>query len=140
MNSLMGGLSLLPGHWTQMEKDVRKKDPEEACGIVIGEGNRAGMVIPITNILHSPTRFRMDPQEELNAFYTAEKSGLEVLAVYHSHPHGPGVPSEIDFKELSFPGIIYLIWYPEMDNWSCKGFIMKSQYDAEEVPVLIDLE
>ena len=53
----------------------------------------------------------MDPEEELKAFISVEEKGWDILAVYHSHPHGIDHPSATDIDELTFPGIIYLIWY-----------------------------
>lgn len=137
MNMLAQGIILDSDHWKVMENDVAEKFPEEACGIVIGEGATSRLVIPITNILHSHTKFRMEPQEELNAFYLAEQKGMDVLAIYHSHPHGSGKPSPTDFSELSFPGVIYLIWFTENDLWQCRGFLMHSDREAVEVPITI---
>ena len=137
MSSLTNGLSLYPDHWTQMAAGVGEAEPEEACGIIAGDGNTARLVIPITNILHSPTRFRMDPQEQLNAFLMAEEKGWDILAVYHSHPNGAGEPSPMDFEELTFPGIIYLIWYKQVDRWHCRSFIMNTHREAIEVPLTI---
>jgi proteasome lid subunit RPN8/RPN11 len=137
MNSLKQGLTLNPEHWAQMEADVVLNAPKEACGIIAGTGNQSQLVIPVTNILHSPSRFRMEPQEELNAFYMAEEKGLDLLAVYHSHPHGAGEPSVTDYDELTFPGIIYLIWYKGFGEWRCRGFLMNTRIDSIEVPVII---
>ncbi len=140
MNSLSSGIFLLPEHWTQMESDVTSRPAQEACGLVAGETNHATQVFPITNILHDPYRFRMDPQEELQAFLLIEEKGWEVLAVYHSHPHGIHHPSPTDLAELTFPGIIYLIWYEQSGTWRCRGYLMKSQEDQVEVPVIISTE
>jgi proteasome lid subunit RPN8/RPN11 len=137
MNSLLNGLYLIQDHWAQMEADVRVKAPEEACGIVIGEGNNSRFVIPVTNILHSPSRFRMEPKEQLSAFQLAEENGLDILAVYHSHPQGINKPSATDFEELTFPGTIYLIWFMVATKWNCRGYLMYPQMDAVEVPVII---
>ncbi|HSB66097.1 MAG TPA: M67 family metallopeptidase, partial [Anaerolineales bacterium] len=87
-----------------MRADVSSKDFEETCGIIVGEGNIARLVIPITNILHDPHRFRMDPQEQLNVFMLAEEKDWEIIAIYHSHPHGISTPSATDYSELTFPG------------------------------------
>ena len=122
-------------HWAQMEEDVISKAPEEACGLVGGIKNQALIVMPITNELHSNVRFRMDPKEEVDAFINIEKQGWEVLAVYHSHPMGIDQPSETDLEELTFPGIIYLIWYHQGKEWHCRGFLMESRNKAGEVPV-----
>lgn len=124
-------------HWVQMRENVGSKAPEEACGLVGGIENQAMIVVPITNELHSNVRFRMDPKEEVEAFINIEKQGWDVLAVYHSHPMGIDRPSATDFKELSFPGIIYLIWYHKGKEWHCRGFQMRSSREAGEVPVII---
>lgn len=138
MNSPAGNFYLLPQHWALMEADVRLKAPEEACGIVAGEHNHARLVIPVTNVLHSPHRFRMDPEEELKALYQVEERGLEIIAVYHSHPHGIDRPSPTDHAELTFPGTIYLIWYEYNQQWHCRAYKMNSQDDSEEISLVIN--
>ncbi len=108
--------------------------------MVAGQLNHARLVIPVTNILHDPYRFRMDPQEELQAFLLTEEKGWEVLAVYHSHPRGISRPSPTDQTDLTFPGIIYLIWYQQSGAWNCRGYLMQSQTSQVEVPVIISTE
>lgn len=137
MSALRLGIYLTPDQWEQMEKDVAAKVPEEACGFVVGSGNVARLIIPVTNSLHDPYRFRMDPQEQLTAFLLAEEKGWEILAVYHSHPHGISTPSATDYNELTFPGLIYLIWYQDTNQWRCRGFIMEAKAGTGEVPVMI---
>jgi proteasome lid subunit RPN8/RPN11 len=137
MNDLSGGLRLTPEQWAQMQADVSLRNSEEACGLVAGQGNRANLVIAVSNILHDAHRFRMDPQEELRAFQIIEEQGLEVLAIYHSHPYGIHRPSATDLAELTFPGVIYLIWYQHIDTWHCRGYLMNTGGSAIEVPVII---
>ena len=137
MNSLTNGLYINTDHWAQMAADVKSKVPEEACGIVVGQNNRSQLVIPVTNILHSPFRFRMEAEEQLNVFLLAEEKNLDILAIYHSHPQGIDQPSATDFLELTFPGIVYLIWYIKVNQWNCRGYLMYPQRDAIEVPVII---
>jgi len=137
MNSLSGGLYLNILQWTEMEADIRAKAPEEACGIVLGEGNHSKVVIPVINILHSPTRFRMEPEGQLRAFLLAEEKKLDILAVYHSHPQGIDQPSATDIQELTFPGIIYLIWYIKEIKWNCRGYLMYPHMNGLEVPVML---
>lgn len=131
------GLYLNPDHWAQMEADVKVKSPEEACGIVVGERNHSRLIIPVTNILHNPFRFRMEPKEQLNAFLLVEERKWDILAIYHSHPQGINEPSVTDYEELTFPGIIYLIWYKVGNDWNCRGFLMNTRMDAAEIPVII---
>ncbi len=140
MNFPLSRLILSPEHWAKMEADVSARIDEEACGLLLGLHGHIGLVVPISNILHDPHRFRMDPQEELNAFLLADENGWEILAVYHSHPKGISSPSPTDISELSFPGIIYLIWYEEGDAWHCRGYLMQRDADITEIPVKVSTD
>ncbi len=137
MNLLSRGLYLAPSQYLQMQDDVLNRAEEEACGLVIGDGNRARLIIPITNMLHSTTRFRMDPEEQLKAFLLAEEMGAEILAVYHSHPLGISHPSPTDIDELTFPGIVYLIWFQAVNEWFCRAYLMQDPTTISEVPLII---
>jgi proteasome lid subunit RPN8/RPN11 len=137
MNTIPHRLYLTAVQWARMEADVAAKVPEEACGLVVGKENHTKLIIPITNILHDAYRFRMDPEEQLKAFLLAEEKGWDILAVYHSHPHGINSPSVTDYNELTFPGIIYLIWYQDANRWNCRGYIMQAQTGTGEVAVII---
>jgi proteasome lid subunit RPN8/RPN11 len=137
MNSLLSGIQLTIAHWEQMKADVASRSAEEACGFVLGEGHAARMVIPVKNIYHDRFKFRMDPQEELDAFILAEQRGWEVLAIYHSHPQGIDRPSNSDLDELTFPGVVYIIWYQSDSKWQCRAYLMQSQSNSEEVPITI---
>jgi proteasome lid subunit RPN8/RPN11 len=137
MKPFSAGIYLAYEHWKQMEQDAVSRSPEEACGFVAGEGDQSRVILPITNILHDPFRFLFDPDEELKAFLFIEDKGWDILAVYHSHPRGIDHPSATDFAELTFPGIIYLIWYQNANQWSCLGYLMESDKVASEVPVII---
>ena len=110
--------------------------PEEACGLVAGVAGRAQQVIPATNTLHSPVRYRMEPLEQLKAFQRIESSGWELLAIYHSHPAGPSRPSPTDIQEAAYPGVVHLIWSRIDHKWRCKGFIIEMGA-VEEVPLKI---
>jgi [CysO sulfur-carrier protein]-S-L-cysteine hydrolase len=134
---MLRGLFLNKSHWVQMEEDIIAKAPEEACGIILGEDNQSQIVIPITNILHSSTRFRMEPKEQLVAFLLAEEKSLEILAIYHSHPQGIDKPSITDLEELTYPEIFYLIWYSTDSIWNCRVYLMTHLKQAIEVPVII---
>ena len=80
------------------------------------------IALPITNELHSPVRFRMDPAEQLQAFLQFESQGLDLLAIYHSHPNGPPHPSPTDIAEFTYPGVLYLILSPGPSGWQVREF------------------
>jgi proteasome lid subunit RPN8/RPN11 len=64
----------------------------------------------------------MEPHQQIHAMLSIENSGLDLLAIYHSHPAGPDHPSRTDIEEFRYPGIVYLIWSPLNADWECRGF------------------
>lgn len=110
-----------------MLTDVQKRAPEEACGLVAGRESLTRRVFPVSNELHSRTRFRMDPSEQLKILLEIEESGCELLAIYHSHPDGPERPSATDIAEAAYPGVVHLIWHFRAGAWECLGFLIEEQ-------------
>jgi proteasome lid subunit RPN8/RPN11 len=137
LSSLSSGIRISHSQWIKMKDHVASIAPEEACGLVAGEGNQAQIIFPITNILHDRFRFRMAPEEQLDAFIQAEAEGLEIIAIYHSHPHGIDHPSTTDVAELTFPGIVYIIWYQSDVEWQCCAYLMQIEAEINELPVII---
>jgi [CysO sulfur-carrier protein]-S-L-cysteine hydrolase len=87
--------------------------PNECCGLLAGvvEGGvgRVTARYPLVNALGSPTRYESEPRGMLDAFRDMRRLGLDVLAVYHSHPTSPPVPSHLD-RELNWgPAVVNLI-------------------------------
>ena len=113
-----------------MRAAVSARVPEEACGLLAGrieaEVYSALAVFPITNVLHSPVRYRMDPTEQLAAFDEIDARGWELVAIYHSHPTGPEGPSATDIGEAYYPEVVYLIWSLNGNEWQCRGYTIQS--------------
>ncbi len=125
-------LVVSPELLAEMRGHVERLCPEEACGLLPGKGRQVTAVLPVTNELHSPVRFRMAPIEMLAAFQRIDRLGEELLGIYHSHPKGPGVPSATDVAEFAYPGVLYLIWSPlEDEGWQVRGFAIEGQLFRE---------
>ena len=105
-----------------MREHVEAERPLEACGLIAGINDQAQKVVSISNILRSPVRFRMQPQEQIEAFTTFEAQEWELLAIYHSHPNGPGFPSPTDLAEAYYPEALSLIWSRLTGEWTCRAF------------------
>jgi proteasome lid subunit RPN8/RPN11 len=106
----------------QMRLDIEQHAPEEACGLLAGLENQVNIVLPITNELHSPVRYRMAAREQLEAFEKIDQAGLELIGIYHSHPNGPNGLSATDIAEAFYPEALYLIWSAQDGVWSCRAF------------------
>ncbi len=99
---------------TEIEAQAIREYPKEACGFLAGrwEGNLAHVtaILPTANRHFSDPRhhYSIDRATYLHAEAVAQKNGLILLGVYHSHPDSPPVPSATDAK-YAFPDWIYWI-------------------------------
>ena len=107
-----------------IHKYVESCLPEEGCGLIGGKEGRAEMIITVTNADHSPSRFYMDERELVSAYLAFEEAKLDFLAIFHSHPVGPKVPSETDLQSLMYyhPGILSVILVKKGDDWQTRAF------------------
>ena len=117
----MDRIVLTRDHWDAMRSQVSADAPLESCGLLAGTGEVVRQVIPVPNALQSPTRFRFDPYAQLAAFEQIERDGLEMLAIYHSHPKGPPHPSPTDIAEAAYP-VATIIWSLQGDAWNARAF------------------
>lgn len=108
--------------WEQMRMHVSQLAPEEACGMLAGQGRRAMRVFPVENALHSPTRFLMEAHQQLAALEEIERQDWELVGIYHSHPAGPETPSPTDLAEAYYPEAAALIWSRPAGIWQCRAF------------------
>jgi proteasome lid subunit RPN8/RPN11 len=83
--------------------------PEEVCGLVAGRGGVATAAYPGRNISPTPAvTYELD-HDTLARVFDLEDAGLELAAIYHSHPHGPETPSPTDIAHAFYPDSVYLI-------------------------------
>lgn len=83
--------------------------PEEVCGLVAGRSGCATEVHPGRNISPTPrVAYELD-HDTLARMIDFEDAGLELVAIYHSHPAGPEVPSATDIARAAYPDAVYLI-------------------------------
>ncbi|MFN3310002.1 MAG: M67 family metallopeptidase [Anaerolineales bacterium] len=110
--------------------------PEEACGLLAGKDHTFQTWIPINNILRSPTRYRMDAEQQLKAFLEFEQNQQDLMGIVHSHPSGPQVPSETDIREAFYPEAIYFIFFQVNEQWDYKAYCI-NQKQTKEVKIQV---
>jgi len=89
--------------------------PEEGAGLLLGsvlkEEKKVTKILPISNAREDAARhnrYLLTAQDYLNGELEADRLGLDVLGVFHSHPDHPNRPSEFD-REWAMPWFSYLI-------------------------------
>ena len=89
--------------------------PGEGAGFLLG--NSGADLRMVTAILKLPNareesaqhnRYLLTPQDMLRSEQEADKLGLDVIGVFHSHPDHPNQPSEFD-RQWAMPWFSYII-------------------------------
>jgi len=108
--------------------------PYEACGILAGKNNCVTEIYKIKNVDESSVSYFMEAKEQLRAMKDIREKGLEMIAIYHSHPFGSAYPSQKDI-DLAFYDVYYVIvaFEPEIEVRSFK--IKDGKIDWEELVV-----
>jgi [CysO sulfur-carrier protein]-S-L-cysteine hydrolase len=101
-------LLLAPGILEEAIRHSKSAHPREACGLLVGRGS-AERLIPIKNIAADANQFEMDPAQLISVFRDLRESGEDLLAIFHSHPHGPAEPSKTDIERAYYPQAAHLI-------------------------------
>lgn len=99
-----------------------REAPLECCGILAGKGRTVAQIYETRNADDSPTSYLMDPDEQLRVFREMEEEGLDMVAIYHSHPNTIPFPSVRDVRLAWYPGVAYLIISLKDGETSVKGF------------------
>jgi proteasome lid subunit RPN8/RPN11 len=133
-------LALAAAQWREIVAHVQSELPNEACGLLGGEGGTVRRVYPVENILHSPWEYQMDPQRQVEVMLEIEGAGWELVGIYHSHPGGPPLPSAADVARAYYPDSAYVILAPENGEWRGRAFrIEEGRVDEAPLKVIDSL-
>ncbi|MDP6380616.1 MAG: M67 family metallopeptidase, partial [Phycisphaerae bacterium] len=95
--------------YAEMLCQARADAPIEACGILAGTGEQVERLYKMKNADESADHFMMEPKEQFAVIKDIRAKGLEMLAIYHSHPASPARPSDEDIRLALMPGVLYVI-------------------------------
>jgi proteasome lid subunit RPN8/RPN11 len=101
-------LTLDSGILDQVIQHAKAAFPNEACGLLVGR-DVADRFIPVKNISPTAQEYEMDPAELIAALRGLRESGERLIAIFHSHPHGPAAPSKTDIDRAYYPEAAHLI-------------------------------
>jgi len=99
-----------------LAEHARRELPNESCGLLLLDGDRAVEYVPATNVAASPYRFELylDPERW---------SEIELdQAIVHSHVSAPPRPSRTDVENVGLwqgrPYLIYSVTRDELAGWT----------------------
>lgn len=121
-------LRLQRHHWLEMLAEAWGAYPLEGCGLLVGPpgGDEVARFVPIRNDAESSRIYTLDGREYAKAALRADRDGLDIIGVMHSHTHTAAYPSPTDVAEATKPlipptwhwVIVTLGWgYPELRSF-----------------------
>ena len=125
----------------EMVADALQTFPEECCGFFFGSENKDERLVTKILVVNNSKegdktrRFEISPRNYLDAELMAEKTGLQLLGVYHSHPNHPAIPSETD-RMAAQPYFSYIILsivnddFQDIRSWRLNDSF---QFEEEEI-------
>jgi proteasome lid subunit RPN8/RPN11 len=87
--------------------------PDEACGLLVGRGDRVEVFVPCRNADRSSRTFSIGPDGWRAADEVIDarpREGLAVIGVVHSHTHTEAYPSPTDVEKASNPMLAGWHW------------------------------
>ena len=123
-------------HWDELIAHAREDAPNECCGYLSARDGSVEAVFRADNPRKSPYGYELD-HRSLFAANELDDEGFDV-AIYHSHPRSPAVPSQTDINLATYPHWRYLIVSladgdaPEVRVWR----IANGRVEEEELDVL----
>jgi len=125
---------------SEREKDQlvghsRRENPNEACGILAGKGDRVQKIYQMINADKSTRTFFMDPREQIRVMKEIRSSGLDFIGIYHSHPESRAFPSTHDVELAYYPDVWYvIISLRNKDNPEIKAYkIVEGKIEEEAI-------
>jgi [CysO sulfur-carrier protein]-S-L-cysteine hydrolase len=93
---------------------ARAEDPNEACGLIVGDGvaadgGRALRYEPTRNKAASPYRYEIDPEDLLRLTIATDDADEAFWGIVHSHTHTPARPSPTDIGLAFYPDALYVL-------------------------------
>jgi len=83
--------------------------PLEACGILAGKDRVVKKVYRMNNIERSSISYLMESREQFRVMKEMRDLSLDMVAIYHSHPHADAHPSPKDISLAFYQDSLYVI-------------------------------
>lgn len=120
---------------------ARAEDPNEACGLIIGDGPAAagGTALrfePTRNKAASPYRYEIHPDDLLRLTIATDDADEVFWAIVHSHVRSAAYPSPTDVGLALYPDALYLLVSLESDQPELRAYrIVEGEIHPVEILV-----
>lgn len=113
-------------------REAREKcHPDVECpALLFGRGNAVETWRWVENKTASATQFAIDPEEMYRHLREAEERGLQLLAIFHTHP-GPPIPSAADVRHMKLWRVVWVV--TDVYSWQSTAWIWDNQPKPVEI-------
>ncbi len=111
--------------------------PLEVCGILGGRDDVVSEIYRMTNTDASNEHFMMAPREQFSVVKEMRAKGMEMLAIYHSHPETPARPSEEDIRLAHTPVSYVIVSLAEQTHPVVKSFHIRNGLVEPEAVIIV---
>ena len=101
--------------------------PNECCGVITGDGEKAQKLYRTRNAEASPFRYSIDPRDLLRIEREMDDSDQSVLVIYHSHVASDAYPSPTDVRLSQWQGTD-----PPVDLYPGAYYVLVSLKDPDK--------
>jgi [CysO sulfur-carrier protein]-S-L-cysteine hydrolase len=110
-----------------MVDHARADDPNEACGLLIGDrpaadGGVALRFEPTRNTAASPYRYEIHPDDLLRLTIATDDADQAFWGIVHSHVRSPAYPSPTDVGLAFYPEALYVLVSLQADQPALGAF------------------
>ena len=129
----------------EIKKQGEEGYPYEICGFMLGNIDYQNNIRECTEVYQvenqnkerANDRFEIDPKDYIKVEDYADKKGISIIGIYHSHPDHPDRPSQTDLM-FAQPDMSYIIVSVEKGKAvSWKSWELdKDKFKQEEVEII----
>ncbi len=129
--------------YEEMLNHLRGVYPDEGCGLLGGSAGLVSKHYPTSNIEpeNKQIRYLIEPHQQLAAEEELDESGLELIAIYHSHPKTQARPSPTDVRTAYYPDAFYvLVSFADYENPVIKAYKINKPDPWGDIGEIIEKE
>lgn len=112
-----------------LENHAKSESPYESCALLFGKKSNnlvtVSEIFLTQNMEHSSVNFTVSPDELIQAYSQAEKLGMDVVGIFHSHPSSEAYPSTTDKKFMEINPVVWIIYSGVHDDFN--AFLFDNQ-------------
>ncbi|MBI5146538.1 MAG: M67 family metallopeptidase [Thaumarchaeota archaeon] len=119
-------------------KHAQSNFPNESCALLFGTDDSKTCTVKdvflVENVEKSPINFTISNEELLKGYKEAERKKLDVIGIFHSHPHSEAVPSLTDKEFMVGNPVVWVIFSNKHNDF--KAYILESSMVQVSVKIV----